>query len=202
MALRPYIGFVGPSYTSQSRIAAYDRTVNWYPERIESGTGNAQARYWLAPTPGYAVHCTMPTEVGRVIFSINGVYYAIGGSALYDVTNDPPILRAQGLSDEEPGGVAQIVSNGDAGHQLLFRADTTLYALDLNAPISEETLLDPPSAAPSGFVNVDGVDVQDMARTTLGNYKRSNVKIADLPTDPALTMSNRGIYNIITNQGG
>ena len=59
-------------------------------------------------------------------------------------------------------------------------------------------LLTPYAVTDEGTVG----DVQDMARTTLGNYKRSNVKIADLPTDPALTMSNRGIYNIITNQGG
>ncbi len=146
MSLQKYAGFVGPSYTSQSRIAAYDRTLNWYCERIESGTG--VTTYVLYPVPGYETLSTMPTSPGRVIFALNGTAYAIAGSALYDVTA-APVLRAQGLSDLHGGAVAQIVSNGDAGGQLLFRADTTLYALDLNAPVSETTFLDPPASAPN-----------------------------------------------------
>jgi hypothetical protein len=97
----------------------------------------------------------MPTSPGRAIFTLNGTAYAIGGAALYDVTGSEPILRAQGLSDLD-GSIAQILGNGDAGHQLLFRADTTLYSLDLNAPISADEPLDPPSAAPTFANNTNG----------------------------------------------
>lgn len=152
MALRPYPGFVGPSYTSQSKIAAYDRTVNWYPERIESGTGTAT--YVLYPAPGYVAGSNVfPTTPGRVVFALNGVIYTIYGSCLY-TTSDQIVLRAQGLSDLS-GDVAQIVGNGDAGHQLLLRCDETLYAFDVNAVPGPQTL-DPPAAAPTHGNNSGG----------------------------------------------
>lgn len=45
-------------------------------------------------------------------------------------------------------------------------------------------------------------DVRDMARASMGIFKRGNNKLRDLPTDPALTHSNDGGYNIITGMGG
>jgi hypothetical protein len=145
VALRRLPGFVGPSYTSFSKIAAFDRSVNLYAEKNESGTGVAP--YWLYPTPGYQTFAVMPTSPGRALFTLNGGIFAIGGSALYEVPpvqGGIPILRAQGLSNPD-NGVAQILSNGDGGHQLLIRSGSTLYVLDLLAPISEATFLDPPS---------------------------------------------------------
>lgn len=42
-------------------------------------------------------------------------------------------------------------------------------------------------------------DVRDLARTTMGAFKRSNFRLADIPTDPAL-MFDRGYgYNILTD---
>ena len=41
---------VGPSYTNQSLNADAQSTMNWYPEAVESGDGNAQVI--LLPTPG------------------------------------------------------------------------------------------------------------------------------------------------------
>lgn len=149
--MAPYKGFAGPSYTSESKIAAYDRSVNWYCEKLESGTG--EATYVLYPTPGYQTFCTMPTFPGRAIFTLNGGGFTIGGSALYDlstITGGAPTLRAQGLSNPD-NGVAQILSNGDAGHQLLVRSGSTLYVFDVLAPTFETTVLDPPATAPTAL---------------------------------------------------
>ena len=44
-------------------------------------------------------------------------------------------------------------------------------------------------------------DVHEMARTSLANFKRGNVKMADLPIDPVFTLGSRRIYNIITDVG-
>lgn len=41
-------------------------------------------------------------------------------------------------------------------------------------------------------------DVAELARTSLGTYKRSNIKLSDLPLDQMWTMARRGGYNIIT----
>jgi hypothetical protein len=44
-----YPSFVGPSYRSQSPVASCERTVNWYPERIEAP--DAKARRRSIPVP-------------------------------------------------------------------------------------------------------------------------------------------------------
>lgn len=44
--------------------------------------------------------------------------------------------------------------------------------------------------------------VRAMARWSLANYKRSNARMMDLATDPALTQNNRWAYNIVTGTGG
>ncbi len=44
-------------------------------------------------------------------------------------------------------------------------------------------------------------DVIQMARTSLGVFKRSNYKLFDLPQDPAITRSHGSYYNILTGNG-
>lgn len=138
MALRPYPGFVGPSYTSQSKIAAYDRTVNWYPERIESGTGTA--RYALYPTPGFANFVTLGDAPGRGGLSIGGTSssgsisgntYLVAGSTLYQY---PSTTLATGIVNGSDGFV-EMVTNGDQGHQLLFSSDSTSYCFDTDTNV-------------------------------------------------------------------
>jgi hypothetical protein len=43
--------------------------------------------------------------------------------------------------------------------------------------------------------------VERMAQSSLANFKRGNVKLVDMPTDPALTRDPSGFYNIITGTG-
>jgi hypothetical protein len=123
-----YPGFVGPSYTSQSRIAAYDRCVNWFPERIESGTG--VAAYWLCPAPGYASYFdfSLSGGVGRGIFASpdRGLFYVFG-QTLYQ---NPSTSRGT-VSNTTDNPVA-IIFNGDAGDQLLVNADDATYCYDLS----------------------------------------------------------------------
>lgn len=45
-------------------------------------------------------------------------------------------------------------------------------------------------------------DVIALAAETMANFKRANVKLSDLATDPALTRSKRGGYNILSGTGG
>lgn len=55
-----------------------------------------------------------------------------------------------------------------------------------------------------GFAVPDSVkqEMRALAMSSLATFKRGNTKMADLSTDLALTMSNRGGYNINTDQGG
>ena len=57
-------------------------------------------------------------------------------------------------------------------------------------------LLTPYGITDQGIVS----DVAELAASTLATFKRGNTKLADLGTDPALTHSQRGGYNIMTGQ--
>ncbi len=138
MALRKYPGFVGPSYTSQSKIAAYDRTVNWFVESIESGTG--PARYVLYPTPGFTSTVTGLDSPGRggltitgpaIGGSISGESFFVSGATLYQF---PSTVRGTGIVNGADHPVT-IVTNGDQGHQLLFASDSTTYAYDTTSHV-------------------------------------------------------------------
>ena len=84
-----YPGFIGPSYTSQSKIACDDRTVNWYPAKIESGTGTAE---WVFdPAPGFRfLKLTGSPGPCRGLMQTNGNIFAVFG---------PNVIRFSGAWD-------------------------------------------------------------------------------------------------------
>jgi len=158
MALRPYPGFIGPSYTSESKIAAYDRTVNWYPEQIESGTGNTAARYVLYPTPGnfeIPSASSALTTPGRGGWSLRdfGAYYIVGDT-LYRLYPGTPAAVATGISNISNAPV-YFASNGDTGRQLLIASDDTTYAYDLDSEVLTEVGTE--SAVSIGYVDGYGI---------------------------------------------
>jgi hypothetical protein len=58
-------------------------------------------------------------------------------------------------------------------------------------------LLTPYGITDQGVVS----DVLDLAKSSLATFKRGNLKLSDLATDPALTRNPRGTYNILTGSG-
>lgn len=148
-----YPGFIGPSYTSQSKIAADDQTVNWIPAKIESGTGPAS--YVLDPAPGFRTYCTLPETPTRGFFSLNGASFAVGGENLYQLPSalgGSPVLRASGLSNVN-NQLVTMDGNGDAGHQIMIQSDSKLYCYDVLTD-TLTTITDVPSS--SGVVFQDG----------------------------------------------
>jgi hypothetical protein len=81
--------FVGGSYTG-SLTSDSERSVNWYPRKVESAGGKAQ--YVLESTPGYALACS----VGSASESIIGVVAANNGN--YVATTDNSTIRLYSLS--------------------------------------------------------------------------------------------------------
>lgn len=76
-------GLVGGSYTTQSIKADSSRTINWYPEQIESGRGLSGAA--LYPTPGLSVFCTIGSGPWRGSHYINGRLICVSGNKVYEV---------------------------------------------------------------------------------------------------------------------
>lgn len=157
-------GFVGPSYTSESRIAAYDRTVNLIPEKIESGTG--QNTYALYLAPGFTTFCTLPDTPVRGFYTLNGTTWAVGGESLYQLpttSGGSPTLLATGLTNPDDGWVT-IAGNGDAGHQLVLSSGSFKYCFDI--PTNTLTL-QTGLAQQVGFLAGYGIAV-DTARSEFG----------------------------------
>lgn len=101
----PPFGFIGGSYPSESPIGDCQRTVNWYPELLESTgfdgkqayipTPKGKSRMALYPSPGLAVFATLPNGRPRAQIFTNGRLFAIGGTSLYEVDkNGTPTLRS------------------------------------------------------------------------------------------------------------
>lgn len=125
-----YPSFIGPGYTSQSKIADCERTVNWYPERIESPGGKAQ--WVLYPTPGFELFAELGDSPVRGLYTLNGRTFAVGGSKLYELgIGGTATLRGAGLSNPDDRPVT-MHSNGDGGHQLFICSGSKGYILDLN----------------------------------------------------------------------
>lgn len=127
-----YPGFVGPSYTSRSKSAAADRCVNWFPEKIESGTGAVD--YALYPTPGWQPFCTLgATPIRPPFFTLNGATFVVAGGTLYElpsVVGGDALTRSTAIHNPDNSRVS-MAGNGDAGHQLLVASGSQLFCFDL-----------------------------------------------------------------------
>jgi hypothetical protein len=124
-----YPGFVGPSYTSQSRIASCDRCVNWYPERLESPVGKTRGA--LYPAPGFELFATLTDSPVRGLHHINGRTFAVGGGKLFEISNTGVVTeRGSGINNLD-GTAATLHSNGDAGFQVFVCSGSKGYIYDL-----------------------------------------------------------------------
>ena len=80
---------------------------------------------------------------------------------------------------------------------------TTTYYLPPGCEEALENTLARRFLVPYGVTDPATVQmVDEMARTALATFKRSNVQLSDLATDPALTREPGGYYNILTGSGG
>ena len=124
-----YPGFVYGSNESQSPWADLERTVNWYPEPIQSAASPQGAA--LYPCPGQEDYVTVADINCRAMFAMAGRCYAVMGSHVYQVlvTNSASIVT-NGTVTNDPNP-ASIASNGDAGGQLLIASGGNGYLLTI-----------------------------------------------------------------------
>jgi len=123
-------GFANGAYRSQSLIAAGEKCINLFPERVPSGN---KTQMMLVPAPGMSEFATLPKAPGRGIFCERGRLFAVGGNALYEIDSTGATVTARGdlVVDANP---VTISTNGDGGEELLVtsggRGD--ILALDTN----------------------------------------------------------------------
>jgi len=123
-----YPGFISGSFALQSPMADMERTVNWYPERINQGAVPWGAA--LYPCPGQSTFLTVPEVNTRALFSMAGRVHAVIGPTLYEIFDTATATsRGTVVQDANP---ASIASNGDGGDELLIASGTNGYLLNLS----------------------------------------------------------------------
>lgn len=80
-------GFIGPSYTLNSKSIDAQRCVNLYPQLIESGTGKEAEQYCLLGTPGLELVASVGEGPIKNIFSIpdTGYIFVVSGDRFYRI---------------------------------------------------------------------------------------------------------------------
>ena len=124
-----YPGFVYGSNESQSPWADCERTMNWYPEPIQSAASPYAAA--LYPCPGQEDYVTVSDINCRALFAMAGRCYAVMGAHVYKVldTNSASIVTGGTVANDPE--LASIASNGAAGGQLLIASGGNGYLLDI-----------------------------------------------------------------------
>jgi len=81
-------GFIGPSYTAQSRNVDAQRCVNWFPEVTESNRGKEQEVMSLVRTPGLSLLATIGDGPIRGIYAAtDGKLFVVSADKLYRVSS-------------------------------------------------------------------------------------------------------------------
>jgi hypothetical protein len=112
-----YEGFISGSNPSQSRIADSEQTMNLYVEPIASAGATAKAA--LYPSPGFRAQISTVADVNaRALFDMRDRTFGVVGGSYVELF---PLLRSATLraAVAQDGRLAQIVSNGPAGQQLV-----------------------------------------------------------------------------------
>jgi hypothetical protein len=141
MARIPYPSFCGPTYSGRSIATACDRTINFYPELIETGTGKNQ--YQLVGTPGIkAIAETGKDEPIRGIGTTGSRRILVAGwDTLYELNGDYSFTSLGSIAPDEEweglgavtfayNGVTYCICSGGKGY--ILDGDTLTQTIDMD----------------------------------------------------------------------
>jgi len=132
-----YDAFIGGDYEAQAWTADCERTINWYPEVLESP--GATSRLALYPSPGVTLLDSTP-GVGRAHFFENDREFAIVSQYLYEISRvwDGTNYRTNRGTVATDGNPATICSNGAPGGQLFITSGNRAYIYTLSTDVLTE----------------------------------------------------------------
>jgi hypothetical protein len=85
--MAPFTGFLGGTYQGRATQADAERSINFYPERVESRGGAAKSEWVLLSKPGFKVFSTLPASPVTALYSLNGRAFAVAGGTLYELAS-------------------------------------------------------------------------------------------------------------------
>jgi hypothetical protein len=129
MPLQPYPNFISGSYPSLSPIADCERTINWYPEAMESR--GATSPMVLYPTPGQQTFLTVGTTSGRALFSMDNHTTGVVGDTFYELTaGGTSTTRGTVAASSQ---LATITYNGAGGGEQFITSGGNGYIWDVTS---------------------------------------------------------------------
>ena len=128
------IGLVGGSYTSQSRNADDQLSMNLYPEVIESGAGKVASALYC--TPGTKVFVTLPDSPIRGEFYTATRAFAVAGSSFFEIFSNGTYVKYGMLVND-----GQVVSMAAGPTQLLIASSGIAYVFDFSTGVITSSTL-------------------------------------------------------------
>lgn len=119
--------FVGPSYTGLSTDGDVQRSVNIYPENIESGAGKNKSI--LYGRMGLKLFCKLSDAPLRAFYAQDGRFFAVAGGTFVEIDIAGNTIFSQAVM--KAGTMATICSNGSGGQQLFITSGGLGYIFSL-----------------------------------------------------------------------
>lgn len=183
-------GFIGPSYTSRARRFDCQRTVNFYIELDEAGTGKGGEPATFIGTPGLKFIQNVGTGPIRATYSLSDqeVMYVVSGNSVYrlDGVNSIPVLLTNTLNTNS--GPVDVADNGI---QVLIVDGTNGYYIDIGVDVVN--VINDPNFYPADTVTFqDGYFILNQTGTT--NFFISDLYSVDfLPLNQSAKTGNSDI---------
>lgn len=187
------VNLVGPSYTDDTLPASCQETINWIPERVEDTD-----KVVFKDPPGLVTFATAGNGPIRAMRRVNGVLYAVSGSALYRVASD---ATATSLGTIAGTGMCQMThnqivgSNGELlGNQIVIVNGTEGYVYNTQTSTLSQ-ITDPDFTAAStctfigqyiAFETPTGFRISDLADPT--SYNALNFQVAEADPDGSVAV--------------
>jgi hypothetical protein len=125
------IPLVGPTYESRSVAVDAQRTINFYPEQVESGAGKAAVVFY--PTPGLTAFCALPDHPVRGLYADLGRCWAVAGGTLCEI-DALGVVTVRGTVEND-GRPVTMRTNGLGAQQLFVVSGLYGYILDLRTHV-------------------------------------------------------------------
>ena len=148
-------GLVGPTYQGLSLKFDTERSINLFPERIESGQGKDGAQFALIGTPGLEVFSTLADGPVRGLVTVPAIFpdskdrvFAVGGASLYEILS----TGAANLIDSVRNDKLPVYFATN-GNQVAIASGKRLYILNL----SDGTLTGPSRDSENNLITAASV---------------------------------------------
>jgi hypothetical protein len=139
--MRPFAGFIGPSYTLRSVSVDAQKSLNLYAELNEKGTGKNREIAALIGTPGLVRIATLAGP-GRGLYTAgNGRLFAVSGSKFYEITLTAAVEYGTlgtftGQVCMSDNGIDLLLVDGLKGYTFRFSTNTFAEITDPDFPVA------------------------------------------------------------------